>query len=102
MPKSPAVDVRQDVETALEDVARLLRSAAESVSGESEAAVSKAAKEVTRAAQSVRKHAKATAKDVAARTAREVKEHPIASLTAAITAAAALVGVIIAARRKAD
>jgi ElaB/YqjD/DUF883 family membrane-anchored ribosome-binding protein len=102
MPKSPAVDVRQDVETALEDVARLLRSAAESVSGESEAAVSKAVKEVTRAAQSVRKHGKATAKDVAARTAREVKEHPIASLAAAITAAAALVGVIIAARRNAD
>lgn len=101
MSKSPAADVRQDVEAALEDVARLLRQAAERVSDESEAAVSSAAKDVTRAAQTVRQHAAAMAKDVAGRAVQEVKEHPIAALTAAITAAAALVGVIASTRQKA-
>ena len=101
MSKSPVANVRQDVEIALEEVARLLRQAAERVSDESEAAVQNAAKDVTRAAETVRQHAASMAKDVAARAAREAKEHPIAVLTAAITAAAALVGAIAATRHKA-
>lgn len=102
MSKSPAADVRQDVEAALEDVARLLRRAAESVSEDSETAVSNAVKEVSRAAESVRRHATDMAKDVADKAVQEVKDHPIAALTAAITAAAALVGVIVAAQHKTD
>lgn len=98
MSRSPAADVGQDLEAALEDVARLLRKAAESVSGDTEVAVSKAAKDVTKAAHSVRQQAIAAAKDVAGRAVAEVKEHPIASLAAAITAAAALVGVIASTR----
>lgn len=102
MSKSPVADVRHDVEHTLEDVARLLRAAAESVSGDAETAVSKAAAEVTRAAQSVRAHGAARAKNVAERAAHELKEHPIASLAAAISAAAALLGIIASTRRSTD
>jgi hypothetical protein len=48
----------------------------------------------------LRKHAAATARNVVQKAAREVQEHPIASLAAAITAAAALVRIIAAARHK--
>jgi len=100
MSNSPAADVRKDVETTLEDVARLLRQAAETVTGDAEAAIGKAATEVAQAAERLRKSALATAKDVASSASHEVKEHPIATLTAAIAAAATLVGIIAATHRK--
>jgi len=100
MTKSPAADIRRDLEATLDDVARLLRQAAESVSGDAEAAIGKAAGEVAHAAERLRKSAMATARDVAGGAAKEIKDHPLAALTAAITAAAALVGVIAATHRK--
>jgi hypothetical protein len=62
--------------------------------------LSKAAADVTRAAESLRKHAAAAARNVVQKAVHEVQEHPIASLAAAITAAAALVGVIAKKRDK--
>ena len=100
MPNPPVADVRKDVETSLENVARLLRQAAETVTGDAEEAIGKAATEVAHAAERLRKSALATAKDVAGSASQGVKEHPIATLTAAIAAAAALVGIIAATHRK--
>lgn len=100
MSKTPAAELRHDVEEALDDVARLLHRAAERVSHDGEAAVSAAATEVTRAAESVRAHAGSVARHAAHRAAREIKEHPIVALTAAITAAATLVGVLAATHKK--
>ena len=100
MSKSPAADVRQDLETTLEDVARLLRQAAESVTGDAEAAIGKAATEVTRATEHLRQSALTTARTAAGHAMKEVKDHPLAALTAAIAAAATLVGVIAVTHRK--
>lgn len=103
MPNSLAKEIQHNVEDALDDVARSLTNAAKSaegLSGDANEALLKAAADVTRAAESLRKRAVATAKNVAQKAAHEVQEHPIASLAAAITAAAALVGLIVAARHK--
>jgi hypothetical protein len=53
------------------------------------------------AAESLRKHAAAAAGNVVQRAVRELQEHPIASLAAAISAAAALVSIITAKKHKA-
>jgi ElaB/YqjD/DUF883 family membrane-anchored ribosome-binding protein len=97
------IQIPQNVESALEDVARSLQKAAkdaEGLSGDASEALSKAAAEVTRAAGSLREHAAAVARNVVQKAAHEVQEHPIASLASAITAAAALVGVIAKMRHK--
>jgi ElaB/YqjD/DUF883 family membrane-anchored ribosome-binding protein len=94
MPKSFR-DVRYNLEDSLEDIAKSLRTAAEGLSGDASEAVSKAAEEATRAAKSVREYAAG----VSRKAAHRVQEHPIVSLAAAITAAAALVALIIVATR---
>jgi ElaB/YqjD/DUF883 family membrane-anchored ribosome-binding protein len=99
MPSSLNTPIRHNVEAALDDVARSLQriaKEAEGLSKDASEALSKAAAEVTCAADSLRKHAAATARTVVQKAAHEVKEHPIASLAAAITAAAALVSIITA------
>ena len=103
MPNSLNNQIQHNIEVALDDVARSLQKAAkdaEGLSGDASEALSKAAADVTRAAESLRKHAAAAARNIAQKAAHEVQEHPIASLAAAITAAAALVGVIAAKRHK--
>lgn len=103
MPDSLNNQIQHNVEAALDDVARSLQKAAkdaEGLSSDASEALSKAAADVTRAAESLRKHAAAAARNVAQKAVHEVREHPIASLAAAITAAAALVGVIAAKRPK--
>jgi ElaB/YqjD/DUF883 family membrane-anchored ribosome-binding protein len=88
-------DVRHELEDALQATARSLRTAAETLSGDAREAVSKAAEEATRAADSVRKYAVGASRTAA----HQVQEHPIVSLAAAFTAAAALVALIIIATR---
>jgi ElaB/YqjD/DUF883 family membrane-anchored ribosome-binding protein len=97
MPNSVSNQIQHSVDAALADVARALQEAArdaEGLSSDAKEALLKASADVTRAAESLRKHASAAARNVAQRAVHEVKEHPIASLAAAITAAAALVSVI--------
>lgn len=103
MPNSLKDQIPHNVEAALHDVAQALQKAAgdaEGLSKDAGEALSKAAADVTRAAESLRKHAAAATRNVVQKAAHEVQEHPIASLAAAITAAAALVGVIAARRHK--
>jgi ElaB/YqjD/DUF883 family membrane-anchored ribosome-binding protein len=103
MSNSLADKIQHNVEDALDEVARSLRKAAEGaegLSGEANEALSKAAADVKRAAESLRKQAVAAARDVARKATHEVQQHPVASLAAAITAAAALVSVIAATRKK--
>jgi ElaB/YqjD/DUF883 family membrane-anchored ribosome-binding protein len=95
--------LQHDIETALDEVARSLQTIAKDaagLSGELSAALVKASADVTQAAESLRKHATAKAQNVAQKAALEIKEHPIAALAAAITAAAALVSVISAEHHK--
>jgi ElaB/YqjD/DUF883 family membrane-anchored ribosome-binding protein len=95
--------IQHNVVAALDEVARSLEKAAkdaEGLSKDASEALSKAVADVTSAAESLRKHAAATARNVVQKAVQEVKEHPIASLAAAITAAAALVRIIAAARHK--
>jgi len=95
--------IQHNVVAALDDVARSLQKAAKDADGlskDASEALSKAVTEVTSAAESLRKHAAATARNVVQKAVHEVQEHPIASLAAAITAAAALVRIIAATRHK--
>ncbi len=97
MPKPLNSQVQHTVEAALDEVAQSLHRIAkdaEGLSRDASDALSKAAADVTRAAEALRTHATAAARSLAQKAAHEVQEHPIASLAAAITAAAALVSVI--------
>jgi ElaB/YqjD/DUF883 family membrane-anchored ribosome-binding protein len=103
MSDSLASKIQHNVEDTLDHVASSLRKAAEGaeeLSGGSREVLSKAAADLTHAAESLRKHAVTAAKNVARKAADGVQEHPIASLAAAIAAAAALVGIIVATRHK--
>ena len=85
------------MEVTADDVANSLHKIAKEAEGlsvEASDALSKAAVDVTRAAESLRKHAAAAARNVVQKAAHEAQEHPIASLAAAITAAAALLSFI--------
>lgn len=98
MPKPINNQVQHTVEAALDEVAQSLHRIAkdaEGLSTEASDALSKAAADVKRAAEALRTHAAAAARSVVQKAAHEVQEHPIASLAAAITAAAALVSVIV-------
>jgi uncharacterized surface protein with fasciclin (FAS1) repeats len=89
----------QDIEAALRDVARSLHKAAhdaEGLSKEASEALSKAAAEVAQAAEALRKHAAASAKNVVQKAVQEMQQHPLATLAAAITAAAAVVRIFAA------
>ena len=103
MPTSARDHLQHNVETALEDVARSLHQAAQDAEGlshDASEALSKAASDVKRAADSLRQHSAATARSALQKAVHEIHEHPVASLAAAITAAAALVNMILAARDK--
>ena len=88
-------DIAQDIQDTLDSVARSLRTAAEKLSGDAGEGVSRGAEDATRASETVRKYATSTAK----KAAREAQEHPLA-VAAIITAAAALVALIITATRE--
>jgi len=89
----------QHLGPVLDDVARSLHKAAkeaEGLSKEASEALRKAAADVTQAAELLHKRTAATARNVVQKAAHEMQQHPIATLAAAITAAAALVRLIAA------
>lgn len=93
MPK-PVNSSNHHLGPALDDVARSLQKAAkdaEGLSKEASEALTKAAAELAHAAQALRANAAATTRNVVQKAAHEMQQHPIATLAAAITAAAALV-----------
>lgn len=101
MPKSTARQISKDVEDGLEDVAHALHKAANHLSDDAEAAVAQAAQAVREASSALTMKVKPMVKDLASRAVHDVKEHPLVAATAALTAAAALIGLLARARRKA-
>ena len=105
MSNSTSNEIAKNVEDALDVVARSLREASErtqDLSEEASEVLSNAAEDVVRVAEKLSKHALDATKDVARQATREVQQHPIASLAAALTAVAALVGLIAATRNSKD
>jgi ElaB/YqjD/DUF883 family membrane-anchored ribosome-binding protein len=101
MSKSIARKISKDVEDGLDDVAHALRKAADHFSDDAEEAVAQAAKAVREASSVLATKVPATAKDLANKAVHEVKEHPLVAATAALTAAATLIGLLARSRRKA-
>ncbi len=91
---------KAEVEDSIEDVAKALREAADGLSQDAETAVAQAAEAVRKAADVLATKAKPQAKELAAKAVQEVREHPIASAAAALTAAAALISLLATARGK--
>ncbi len=105
MSNSISNEITENVENTLNVVARSLREASErtqDLSEEASEVLSNAAEDVVRVADKLSKHALDAAKDVARQATHEVQQHPIVSLAAALTAVAALVGLIAATRSNKD
>jgi len=101
MSNSISDETAKNVENTLDVVARSLREASDrtqDLSEEASEVLSNAAADVVRVAEKLRKHAVDAVKDVARQATHEAQQHPIASLAAALTAIAALVGAIAATR----
>jgi len=98
---SAANEITENVEDTLDVVARSLREVSvrtQDLSEDAREALSNAAADVVRVAEKLRRQALGAAKDIARQATHEVRQHPIASLAAALTAVAALAGVIAATR----
>ncbi len=102
MPRTVVETTRHDLDLAFEAVSDALKRAAVHLTGDAEDAVAKSANEVMRTATALRQHYVPVAEKAARKIGDEVKEHPIEAIAAAITAAAALAGVIAATYHKAD
>ena len=105
MSNSTSKEIAKSVEETLDVVARSLREASErtqDLSEEASEVLSNAAADVVRVAERLSKHALEATKDVARQATHEVQQHPIVSLAAALTAVAALVGVIAITRSSKD
>src|SRR5262245_14519709 len=94
MSKSLSKTVRRELEDNLEDAIKALRRAAEDLSEDAEKAVAQAARALREASESLAEKAGPQARAVAAKAVQEVKEHPVASTVAALTAAAALIQIL--------
>lgn len=112
MTKTLGKKVRHEIEDALDDAAKDLKRAAEDLGDDAEQAIAQAAEALRRAAESIAEKAvpqvrdlveKAgpAARDVACRAEREIREHPIATTVAALSAAAALIQLLGDRRKKA-
>jgi ElaB/YqjD/DUF883 family membrane-anchored ribosome-binding protein len=101
MPKSFPQKISKDVEHSLEEVADVLQKAVDHLSDDAEEAVAQAARAVREASSALTTKIPPMAKDLANKAVQEVKEHPLAAASAALTAAAALIGLLARARRKA-
>lgn len=105
MSNSTSHEIAKNVEDTLDVVARSLREASErtqDVSEEASEVLANAAADVVRVAEKLSKHALEATKDVARQATHEVQQHPIVSLAAALTAVAALVGLIAITRSSKD
>lgn len=95
---SNAVKFGHEVEAHIADVAHELRETADRLSDDAEAAVAQAAEALRHAADALTAKVPKAARSLAKQAAEEVKEHPLASAAAALTAASALIGLLSAAR----
>ena len=105
MSNSTSNEIAKNVEDTLDVVARSLREASErtqDLSEEASEVLSNAAEDVVRVAEKLSKHALDATKDAARQVTHDVQQHPIVSLAAALTAVAALVGLIAATRSSKD
>jgi hypothetical protein len=93
-------DARYALQDSLERIADSLRTAARAFSGDVGDAVARAAQEAADAAETVRDYAAEMATDVRRRTAHQIEDHPIASVALAVTVAAALAALLIAATHR--
>lgn len=99
---SPADTLSGKFQDSVDTVAEALKAAASSThefSDEAREALASATTEITKQAESLRTHAVDTAKDAASYAKHEVEAHPMASLAAALTAVAAVIGVMIFSQR---
>jgi ElaB/YqjD/DUF883 family membrane-anchored ribosome-binding protein len=88
----------ESVETATEAL-KAAASSAHEVSEDASAALAAATTELAKLAESLRAHAADAARDTARFAKHEIEAHPMASLAAALTAVAAVMGVIAVNRR---
>ena len=94
----PAFNFAPGTEAHIADVAHDLREAADRLSNDAEAAVAQAAAALRHAAEALTAEAPKAARSLAKQAAEEIKDHPLASAAAALTAASALIGLLSAAR----
>jgi len=100
MSKSPAREIKHDVQDAVEDIAKTLRAAADDLSDDAEDAVARAAQVLRQAAHDLVEKAPSEGKRLARKAVHEAKAHPLATTATALSAAAALITLLGAARRK--
>ena len=100
MANSLTRDLKHEIEDTFEDVAKALHKAADGLADDAETAVAQAADALRRAAAMLTDKTPPDVKDLARKAVAEVKQHPIASAAAALTAAAALISLLASARRK--
>ncbi|WP_091740675.1 hypothetical protein [Phenylobacterium immobile] len=100
MSKSLTREVKDDVQDAIEEIAKTLRAAADNLSDDAEHAVADAALALRKAAHDLVERTPVQARLVAQQAADEAKAHPIATAAAALSAAAALITVLGVARKK--
>ena len=99
MSKPITKTVANNVDEALEDVMHELKRAARDVGGDIEDSIAKASDALNRAAHALADEARDRSVTLVQATADEAKRHPVATAAAIATAAAALVGLVVAARR---
>lgn len=100
MTKSLSKTVRHEIEDTLEDTITSLRRVADDLSEDTESGVAQAAKTLRQAAHALADKAGPQARELAEKTVEEVKQHPIASTVAALSAAAALIQILSLARKR--
>ena len=100
MAQSLSRKLKHNVEDTLEDVGKVLHRAADELADDAEVAVAQAAVGLRRAAAMLADKTPPAIKSAARKVTDEVKQHPIASTAAALTAAAALISLMAATRKK--
>lgn len=112
MSKQLSTRVRREAEDALDHVVKTLKRSAEDLSTDTEEAISGAAEALRDAVESfaraagskakaVGAEAAASARQMTAKVGRETKAHPVAASVAALAAAAVLIQLLSATRKKA-
>lgn len=111
MTKSLTKKMRHEVEDALDDAVKALKRAADDLGDDAEKAVGEAAVALRHAAESLvartaeplrhmAEQVPPEAKKLADKAVQEAKEHPLATTVAALSAAAALIQILSAGRRR--
>ena len=102
MGKSLAKDVANDIDDIFDDVVHSLKKMVKHMGEDTEDALSKTASSLAHSAVALLDEAKAQSKVLAEKTGKEVREHPVTTAgIATAVAAAALIGLAVAQRRKA-